>query len=340
MDRRTFTGRLAASLALPLPLSLVPPAAKREISLHPAPRRQLIPPRLRAGDTVGIVTPGSFLSDEGLERAVTQVQGLSLKVKLGTHIRAERGFLAGTDAERLEDLHAMFADEEVKAIWCGRGGYGCGRLVPMLDVELIRANPKILIGYSDITALLNYITRETGMVTYHGPVASSEFTPYTKEGMLNALMDGRELQPITLSDAEVDRYVIRPGRASGKLWGGNLSLLAAMAGTGYSPPVYDSLLFIEEIGEKPYRVDRMLTQLRQAWKLETAAGIMLGTFADCEADPEERSLTLRETLTDRLEDLGIPVAYGFSFGHIDRQCTLPVGMDAHVDTETMTIRFT
>ncbi len=328
MDRRTFTGRLAATLALPIPGILAP-----------APRRPVLPARLRVGDTVGLITPGSFLDDAGLEKAVTQVQGLGLRVKPGQYVRAERGFLAGTDSERLADLHAMFADREVKAIWCGRGGYGCGRLLPLIDLELIRKNPKVLIGYSDITALLNYISRETGLVTYHGPVASSAFPPYTQEGILNAVMEGRTLQPIELSDATIDRFVIRPGMASGRLWGGNLSLLAAAAGTDYAPPIRDSLLFIEEIGEKPYRIDRMLTQLRQAWKLEEAAGIMLGTFADCEADAADRSLTLKETLIDRLGDLDLPVAYGFPIGHIDDMCTLPVGLTASMDTASMVIEF-
>ncbi len=328
MDRRTFTGRLAATLALPLPSFLAP-----------APRRPLLPARLRSGDTVGLIAPGSALSDEGVQRAIMQVQGLGLRVKLGPHLRAQRGYLAGTDTERLADLHAMFADPNVQAVWCARGGYGCGRLLPLLDLGLIRQHPKLLIGYSDVTALLNFISRYTGLVTYHGPVASSKLTPYSTERLLDAVMEGRELRTIDRAEESVASYVIHPGQAEGPLWGGNLSLLAAAAGTPYAPPVKGSLLFIEDIGEKPYRIDRMLTQLRQAWKLQQAAGILLGTFADCEADPEDRSLTLRETLTDRLGDLGVPVAYGFSIGHIAAQCTLPVGIRASFDTQELTIRF-
>ncbi|MBB4077559.1 muramoyltetrapeptide carboxypeptidase [Lewinella aquimaris] len=327
MKRRQFTQGLLAIPALPL---LNYPA--------PARRRNTVPQRLKTGDTVGLVTPGSYLTDDGLQRAYTQIEGLGLKVKPGKNIRAERGYLAGEDAQRLYDLHAMFGDPTVKAVWAARGGYGCGRLLPGLDFELIERNPKILIGYSDITALLNAITLRTGIVTYHGPVGSSEFTEYTREHLINAIMDGGQFAPIFPPAEAGERYVITPGSAGGQLWGGNLSLLAAAAGTEYAPPVEGNILFIEEIGEKPYRVDRMLTQLRQAWPLETAAAIVLGVFADCEADADDRSLTLRQTLTDRLGDLGIPVAYGFPIGHIKNMCTLPVGVGCRVDTEKFSLR--
>ncbi|WP_116127498.1 LD-carboxypeptidase [Lewinella sp. IMCC34183] len=314
MDRRTFTTRLAAGLALPFPLHTAP-----------ARRRPEAPARLHRGDTVGLITPASYIDDSSLQRAVTQLEGLGLVVKPGRYLRAERGFLAGTDEERLGDLHAMFGDRQVNAVWCARGGYGSARLLPALNLGIIRRHPKIFIGYSDITALLNVITRDTGLETYHGPVGSSELTDYTERYLRNALFAGESWQPIVRPADAPEGYIIHPGEASGALWGGNLSLLAAMVGTGYSPPVAGNLLFIEEVGEKPYRIDRMLTQLRQAWKLETAAGIVLGTFADCEADANDRSLTLRETLTDRLGDLGIPVAYGMPIGHIKNMCTLPVG---------------
>ncbi|NJB85688.1 muramoyltetrapeptide carboxypeptidase [Lewinella marina] len=320
MDRRTFTTRLAATLALPLPLAAAP-----------ARRRPEAPARLRKGDTIGLITPASYLDDDGLERAVTQIESLGLLVKLGRYVRAERGFLAGTDAERLGDLHAMFGDPQVSAVWCARGGYGSGRLLPEVNFNLIRRNPKILIGYSDITALLNAITRETGMITYHGPVGSSEFTDFTERHLRMAIWEGEEWQPIVPAEGSGDPYIIHPGQASGALWGGNLSLLAAMVGTDFVPPVEGNLLFIEEVGEKPYRIDRMLTQLRQAWKLSSAAGIILGNFNDCEADAGDRSLTLKETLTDRLGDLGIPVAYGMPIGHVKDMCTLPVGGRATFD---------
>lgn len=329
MHRRQF---LAAVPALPL---LGPTMGET--------RRLITPPRLRPGDTVGLITPGSFISDNGLKKAITGLEGLGLKVKKGQNLRAENGFTAGTDAERVADLHAMFADPTVKAVWCARGGYGCGRLLPMIDYKLIRRNPKIMIGYSDITALAIAITKETGLVTYHGPVGSSDFTDFTLGHLRGAVMEGSVFMPvvrpeITPEGSVYAGYTIRPGRATGPLWGGNLSLLSAAVGTDFEPPVKGSLLFIEEIGEKPYRIDRMLTQLRQAWDLSRCSGIILGVFRGCEADADDRSLTLKETLTERLVDLGIPVAYGFPIGHIPNMCTLPMGVNAEMDTETMRLR--
>ncbi|MCP9237321.1 LD-carboxypeptidase [Lewinella sp. JB7] len=326
MNRRLFTRRLLAIPALPL-LGYT----------GPAPRRRIFPNRLHRGDTVGLITPGSYLTDDGLERAYRQIEELGLRVKPGKNIREERGFLAGTDTQRLDDLHAMFADPEVKGIWAGRGGYGCGRLLPELNYRLIEEHPKVLLGYSDITALLNAITLRTGLVTYHGPVGSTDLSQYTRQQLINAVMQEGQYADIRPVDEDQAAYVITPGQASGTLWGGNLSLLASVAGTDYAPPVRGSLLFVEDIGEKPYRIDRMLTQLRQAWPLEEAAGIVLGVFADCEADADDRSLTLRETLTDRLGDLGIPVAYGFPIGHVDHMSTLPVGATAYLDTEKMSL---
>lgn len=336
MKRRTFTKNLAAGAVLwPLGSAAAAPAASR---------KKIRPHRLKRGDTVGLVTPGSYLDDEGLQKAVTNLEGLGFHVKLSANIRAERGFTAGTDGERLADLHAMFADPQVSAVWCARGGYGCSRLLPGLDFDLIKKHPKVLIGYSDITALLQAIHLRTGLVCFHGPVGASEFTDYTRSQVTAMLLEGAA--PFTIQPAAANGeapeeafqpLVISEGQARGPLAGGNLSLLAAMAGTPFDLDVRGKLLFIEDVGEKPYRIDRMLTQLRQSSKLQEAAGIALGIWADCEADPEDRSLTLRQTLADRLGDLGIPVAYGLSFGHIDNQCTLPVGITAELDTNNLTI---
>ncbi len=333
MQRRAFSKYLLAGAAFS-PLT----------AFSPAPRRKIRPRRLRKGDTVGLISPGSYLDDEGLQKAVTNLENLGFRVKLSANIRAERGFTAGTDEERLADLHAMFADPQVAAVWCARGGYGCSRLLPGIDYKLIRKNPKVLIGYSDITALLQAIHQRTGLICFHGPVGASEFTDYTSEQVTALLMAGRApftIMPAPANEEQAEEafrpLVIRAGRASGVLLGGNLSLLAAMAGTPFGLDVRKKILFIEDVGEKPYRVDRMLTQLRQSARLGEAAGIILGIWADCEAKPDERSLSLKQTLTDRLGDLGIPVAYGFSFGHIDNQCTLPVGIQVEMDAGNRTI---
>ncbi len=310
----------------------------------PGKKKKIKPKRLKKGDVIGLITPGSYIGDEALEKAVSNLESMGFQVKMGQHIRSERGFTAGTDTERLTDLHAMFADEEVAGIWCARGGYGCTRLLPMIDYKLIQKNPKALIGYSDITALLNAIYLKTGLVGFHGPVGASDFTEYNKT-QLEALLLHPQANHIikmapddpTQTDEAFKPEIVHPGIAQGTLVGGNLSLLAAMAGTSYAPDLKGKLLFIEDIGEKPYRLDRMLTQMRQAHDLSQVAGIILGVFADCQPDEDDRSLSLMETLHDRLDDLNVPTIYGFSFGHIKDQCTFPVGITAKLDTLQKTV---
>ncbi len=303
------------------------------------------PQRLQPGDTVGFITPGSYASDEALQKAWRNIESLGLKVKPGKNLRAQRGFNAGTDAQRLEDIHLMFADPEVKAIWCVRGGYGCTRLLPFLDYDLIRQNPKIFIGYSDITALLQAIHLNTGLIGFHGPVAASNFTDYNISQLENILFQASSRHSILLAEGQKEKTaseyqpsVIRAGRATGKLCGGNLSLMAAMSGTPNAFDLSGKLVFIEEVEERPYRVDRMLTTLLQASHLDKAAGIALGVFADCQPKPDERSLSLMETLQDRLGGLDIPVVYGLSFGHVADNCTLPFGIPATLDTTSMSLQ--
>lgn len=328
MNRRAFAKNLAFSYPL---LAAARPLFRK---------KRLLPHRLQPGDTIGMITPGSYISDESLEKAVNNVLKLGFKVKLGKNIRAKRGFNAGTDQQRLDDLHLMFSDDSVAGIWCARGGYGCSRLLPFIDYALIQKNPKALIGYSDITALLNAIYHKTGLVGFHGPVAASELTEYTETQFRAVVMEGKAPYNIPLSAANMEKeedafhpYAIHSGRAKGTLAGGNLSLLAALAGTEYLPDARGKLVFIEDVGEKPYRIDRMLTQLRQAWGLGQAAGIAMGTYADCQPEEGDLSLSLEETIRDRTEDLGIPAIYGLSFGHIDNQCTLPVGIEAELNVE-------
>jgi muramoyltetrapeptide carboxypeptidase len=336
MNRRIFSkGLMGSSLMIPL-LGLIPTQRPAEALVKPT--------RLRPGDTIGLITPGSFAPEESVQRAISNATSLGLKVKLGKHLQAERGFIAGTDAQRLEDLHAMFADPEVKGIWCVRGGYGCTRLLPQLDFDLIRRNPKVFIGYSDITALHQAIFRETGLICFHGPVGSSTLTPFTREQLVAVLMEAKSPHAIKLSseqltqpDSAFQPFVIKPGVVIAPLSGGNLSLLAAMAGTRHAFDFSGKLVFIEEVGERPYRVDRMLTTLLQSSNLDQAAGIALGLFTDCHPKKDERSLSLKDTLLDRLGNLNMPMAYGLSFGHVSDNCTLPVGLTAKLDTDQYVI---
>ena len=341
MRRRTFNRYL--SFGLPM---LTFPAIMKENSLKEKKKKPLLKARrLRKGATIGLITPGSPVSDEKFEKALKSLKSLGFKLKYSPNTRANYGYLAGTDQQRLNDIHQMFSDPEVEAIWCVRGGYGCARLLPHLDYELIRKNPKILIGYSDITALLTGIFQETGLVCFHGPVGTSDFTDYTLSQLESVLMnpEGQSLityhQDEKAQEDEAYQYeVIRPGLAKGPLIGGNLSLIASMVGTPYEWRVKDKLLLIEDVGEQPYRIDRMLTQILQSQNLKEAAGIILGIFEDCKAKNPEYSLSLIDALKDRLYHLGIPVVYGFSFGHISNQCTFPIGIEAELDTEKRTVR--
>lgn len=340
MKRRTFSKHIATAATLPLVAPFLKPSST------PNPVKRLKPKRLKKGDTIGLLTPGSFISDEALEKSVKNLEDLGFVVKLSKNIRAQRGFTAGTDEERLNDLHTLFADTQVDGIWCARGGYGCSRLLPYVDYKLIQKNPKVFIGYSDVTALLLALYKKTGLIGFHGPVGASDFSDYTKEHVQKVLMDAVEPLVIPLSSENIEKgkedavyqtQVLRPGKATGELIGGNLSLLSALSGTAYDFDAKNKLVFIEDIDERPYRIDRMLTQLRQANNLGEAAGIALGVFTDCQPEEGDLSLSLMDTLKDRLEGLNIPVIYGLSFGHIANQCTLPVGISATLDTERMTL---
>ncbi len=302
------------------------------------------PPRLRPGAVVGLIAPASPPAEEKFEKAFANLATLGYKVKPGAHLRDRYGHLAGRDADRLADLHRAFADPEVEVVWCIRGGYGCTRLLPDLDFDLIRRNPKPFIGYSDVTALHLAISQRTGLVTFHGTVAAGDFPENTLGHFRAVLTDGLPRYDIAapadgeiLPGPEYQPLVISPGQAKGRLTGGNLALLSAMAGTPFEPSFRDKIVFIEDVGEQPYRIDRMLTQLLQATDLTKAAGIALGVFADCGPKGDSASLTLMETLQDRLGNLGMPVIYGMPFGHVPYQATFPYGIPAELNTATRTL---
>ncbi|MEM8908267.1 MAG: LD-carboxypeptidase, partial [Bacteroidota bacterium] len=252
-------------------------------------------------------------------------------------------YLGGTYQQRLEDLHPFFADPKIQGIWCTRGGYGCTRLLPSIDFKLIKKNPKVFVGYSDVTALLQAFYLKSGLIGFHGPVASAPFDDFVKTQIEMTLMHPQAKQHLSFPSstdealtAAFEPQVIRPGQAQGVLMGGNLSLVSAMSGTRYDWKVKNKILFLEDVGERPYRIDRMLTQLLQSKALHRAAAILLGVFADCETDSAQ-SLTLLETLKDRLRPLDIPVIYGLPFGHIEQQWLLPVGINAALDTSTLQV---
>jgi muramoyltetrapeptide carboxypeptidase len=336
MKRREFVKSISAAAAL----SAIP-----NVYSAVDEQNKIKPPRLKAGDTLGLIAPGSYISTDELQESVENLEKLGYRVSYDERILAKSGYLAGTDETRAEDLNAMFANKNINGIVCARGGYGCGRIVPMLDYNLIRSNPKVLIGYSDITALLNVIYFQTGLITFHGLVGISTFNDFSVD-YFNEVLVYPEDNLILISAADEEDSgdkitTIVSGKAEGELVGGNLSVLTSLIGTNYDFNGQGKIIFLEEIGEEPYRVDRMLTQMIQAGKFNGASGIALGVFKNCEPKKKDASFdssfSLIEVLFDRLSDLKIPVVYGLSFGHIKNKFTLPVGIKARLDTINQTI---
>lgn len=310
------------------------------------PRRLVKPPRLRAGGTIGLIAPGGYTDDESIARAVARVEQMGFRARTGANLRAVYGSYAGTIAQRVADLHAMFADPDVGAIWCMRGGSGCVSLLSSIDYRLLRAHPKILIGYSDITALHLALYRQAGLVSFHGPVAISGPSDYSLQHMLAVLMEPQPTYTIHMAPENAARAITEPqfgvrtvvhGQAVGPLIGGNLAIIAALAGTPYAADFRKALLFIEEVREAPYRIDRWLTQLDLAVGLRRAAGVMVGVMDKCVPPDGDPSLTLQETLDLHLKPLTVPAVTGYSFGHIRHQFTLPVGIRARLDTLRQTV---
>jgi muramoyltetrapeptide carboxypeptidase len=239
----------------------------------------------------------------------------------------------------------MFERDDVKGIVCARGGYGCTRILPLLNYDLIRKNPKVLIGYSDVTALLYGLYQKVGLVSFHGPVGISTFNDYSVDSFKKVLMDPDSITLFKNLTSGYDENVygvttIVKGKGKGRLVGGNLSIMVSLIGTEYDLDYAGKIIFIEEIGEEPYRIDRMLTQMIQARKFENAAGVMMGIFRKCEVKEEDasfsKSFNLMEVLKDRLSSLKIPVVYGMSFGHVKDKFTIPFGALAELNADKQT----
>lgn len=285
---------------------------------------------------------------ERIRFAIDTLESLGFKVKPGAHLFERDGYLAGSDAARAADLNAMFADDGVDAIWCVRGGYGASRILPLLDYALMQRKPKALIGYSDITALHMAIHRHAGLVTFHGPVAFRAFTPYSLAELKRALWTGEA--PVRLGgpppfervegrvDWENRVATLVPGTARGRLLGGNLCLMSHLCGTPYFPDLRGAILFLEDVEEAYYRIDRMLTQLWLSGALAGVAGVAFGKFTNC--DPSAfflQNRPLEDILAERCRALGVPAVSGLMVGHIEDQTTLPVGCLAELDADAGTL---
>ena len=304
---------------------------------------------LKKGAVVGLIAPGYAISAEKLRKAKESLRSMGFIPYHTDRILVGHGYFSNTDQERIKDLHEMFLDPKVDAILCARGGYGCTRLLADIDYNIIKTHPKIFIGFSDITALLNAFYQKTGLIGYHGPVGTTLADEYGKKWLKKVVMDTAqfplEIKNASLSlvaDSEASKtqykaYTLQAGKATGLLTGGSLSLVTALIGTPFEPNFTNSIICLEDVGEAPYRIDRMLTQLLDSKTFKNAAAIALGVFNDCDKEPSADTFTLKQVLKDRLSSLGIPVYYGLSFGHVDQNFTFPIGIKATLDTQKGTL---
>ncbi len=314
------------------------------------------PPKLKPGSTVGLIAPSGVIDQAILDLCINNLQSLGFNVRPSKNILARWGGYAGTIEQRTSDFHEMFFDNQISAIWTARGGSGCAGLLPYLQYDRIRASPKILIGFSDITALHLALQARAGLVTFHGPGAGSTMAPFSVTHMRAALMESANERIIHLAPEHVARAPTEPefayrslsnGIAQGVLVGGNLSIVASLVGTPFLPELKNKLLFLEEVREAPYRIDRLLNQLSQQSASSTAnnqptsfagiAGAALGIFSRCNPPDSDPSLTLTEVIDHHFSNQLAPAAYGFSFGHIAPQITVPLGINAQLDTNAKTI---
>nr|WP_239005476.1 LD-carboxypeptidase [Gloeothece citriformis] len=306
------------------------------------------PPKLYPGAGVGLISPASavFLQED-LNIVVDAVKALGLVPYLAPHLMDRYGYLAGKDQDRAADVNQFFADPNIKMLMPLRGGWGCSRMLPYLDYNLIRKNPKIIIGFSDITALILAIYAKTGLVTFHGPNGLTSWRKDQTQSFREVLFLGEKATyQNQLAPEDSDRLmqvknriqIITPGKTRGKLIGGNLTLVSNLVGTPYFPDAQGAILFVEDVGEEIYRIDRLLTHLKLAGVLDQLSGFIFGQCINCDPDRYYGSLTLEEVVRDHIQPLNIPAWYGATIGHLEPVLTFPIGIEVEIDANTGTIR--
>lgn len=302
-------------------------------------RSVILPKALKPGDIIGVTAPaGSVWNKSHIEKVETIMRDLGFKTRMGKTLYEEHGYLAGKDEMRAAELMEMFRDSSVKAILTMRGGWGCARILDLLDYATIAKNPKILIGFSDITSLINVIYDQTGLITYHGPCGYSSWGDFSTDNVKKALASGEEFLMKNPPEYQDELKTWVSGKAQGKLMGGNLTVVATLIGTKYEPNWKNKILFLEEIGEEPYRIDRMLWQLKQASVFDQIKGLVIGSFRNCSPQEPHRSFSLDEVFDQHFSGLKYPVYQGAAFGHISPKFTLPIGVLAEMDADAFSIR--
>lgn len=291
---------------------------------------------LKKGDLIGIIAPSSPVIDQTrIEKSTKYFEQLGYNVLLGENLTQEFGYLAGTDEQRVADLHSMFQNKDVKAIFCLRGGFGAAKLLDKINYSLIRKNPKIFVGYSDITNLHLAFLAKAGLISFAGPMAASDFggeiDPFAEESLWKVLTGSKKIGKIYNPDME-NFYSLNKGKGEGKLIGGSLSNIVNLIGTEYLPSFQNSILLLEDINEQPYKIDRMLNQLKLAKLLNKTQGIILGKFVDCfESDSDKKTLTLSQVIDNNLLSLEIPIIYNVKHGHIPDKITFPIGVKTKIN---------
>ncbi|MBT6031762.1 MAG: LD-carboxypeptidase [Kordiimonadaceae bacterium] len=301
--------------------------------------------RLKKGDTIIIVAPsGVEYNKLRLKLSIESLEALGLKVKVADNVMGRHGYFPAEDEVRAADLNKAFADPEIKAIIALKGGWGAARILPYVDYGLIAKNPKILLGYSDVTSLLNAIHLKTGLMTFHGPIAGGNWNRFSTDNVRDILFAGKAQHMI--NPQEKGEYLtvrknriqsIISGSAEGRLIGGNLSVLTGIQGTPYFPNIKGKILMLEEVGENIYRVDRMLSQLALGGHLNECAGIVFGGMTDVDSDGGFGDFTLLDVLEQHCVRAGKPAFLGAMFGHIDDKRTMPVGCSVKMDADSGTI---
>lgn len=298
----------------------------------------IFPKPLKKGDTVGIIAPASTVSDLDINACINVLNNLGYQVKLGNSIGGKHGFLSSPDEVRADDFNSMFTDDDVSGIICLRGGYGSARILPMIDWELPKKHPKFFMGYSDITAININLNQKSNLITFHGPMIHSNFLKNFDEHSLNSFLN--TMNKMNAFDNPPGRELIsvRSGKASGVLTGGNLTLLTSTLGTPYEVDTKNKILFIEDVGKHTFRIDRRLTQLNLAGKLNDLKGVLVGDFKNCEPKrPDEQ--TLDDVIKEHFGSLNIPIISNLGVGHCKPMSTLPLGATCHMDADKKDIIF-
>ncbi len=297
--------------------------------------------KLKSNDTIGLIAPSGYIREGQLEQALETVKKLGIEPYYTDRIFEQDSYLAGSDQNRLDDLHHHFENEDVKAIWCIRGGFGATRLLPQINYDLIKNNHKIFMGYSDITALHYAFYKKANLLSFHAPMAGEKLSSHNLEELKNILFEDKKIithyQDKNKDDnSEYSYNIINKGKAKGKLIGGNLSLITSLIGTEYNLDYQDKIVYIEEIAEPPYKIDRMITQLLIATNLSKASAIILGVFKKCSekyySNLSKNECNLHELFIEKFANIKVPIVCGFSFGHIENNTIMPFGVNVKIDT--------